>query len=502
MLQLTNAIWLWAGTAVIIPLLLHLWNIRQGKVLQVGSIQLMQQHARQASLNRRLTDIPLLLLRCLLILLVALLLAKPVWVARSSSTKKGWVLLAPDYGKQTYQHFKPAIDALLQQGFELRFLEEDFTPVDTSWFFGTDKMSPPEQTGNYWAPLPKLTAKAQHGMPVYIYSANQLRYFNGEKPVLPSNIHWFTFTPENETRRSIASAWRMPPASGQTGDSGTIRIAMAHSTPASLIYSYHTIPFTAGNHDSFTVRRFQDGAWRISLPGAALVKIDTTVCRIALYTGDYPQDARYIQAAITAIQSSLQPPVQLVTFSSMPPAQPYSWLMWLSAKPVPAALQAENVLTYHNGKTSTAASVLQTGQPMQPVTLRQYNLVTTPEDSLRVLWRNGWGQPVLYTTLNQPHYYRLATRFSPLWNTLTWSADFPALLTRLLLEGGTADATDAADIRSIDSAQLQPQTSIASGATHAPDNTTPLQPLCWLLTTIVLLCERLLAHKNKGGAYA
>lgn len=503
MLQLTQPIWLWAGTAVMIPLLLHLWNIRQGKVLQVGSIQLMQQHARQASLNRRLTDIPLLLLRCLLILLVALMLAKPVWIPRDAGGKKGWVLVAPDYSEQTYRHFKPAIDSLLQLGFELRYFNGGFAPIDTAGFTAPVTTDDDKQYGNYWAQLAQLETTVPPGTPVYIYSINELRHFSGNRPVMPPNVHWFTFTPVTKARQYIAKAWLQPATSREAGDPGTIRIALAHSTPATQTYTYHTIPRTLGEHDSFTVRSSQNGKWSVSLREGASAAIDTTVCRIALYTGDYPQDAKYVQAAITAIQSSLQQPIQLVTFNSNPPpAESYRWLIWLSAKPIPAALHADNILTYHSGKTSTANSVLQTGYPMQPVTLRQYNIVTTPEDSLHVFWRNGWGQPILYSTLNQPHYYQLTTRFSPSWNTLTWNTGFPALLARLLLEGGiVADAISPADIRTIDSAQLQPQTSSTLNLSHGENNSIPLQPLCWLLAMIVLLCERLLAHKNKGGAH-
>lgn len=503
MLQLTQPIWLWAGTAVVIPLLLHLWNVRQGKVLQVGSIQLVQQNARQASLNRRLTDILLLLLRCLLILLVALLLAQPVWKQKTTRGKAGWILIHQAYGQQTYLHFKIAIDSLLRQGYQLRNFDAGFAETDTARLFIHKGLYESEQHGNYWGLIPQLAAAAPQGTPVYIYSVNELRHFSGVRPVLPPQVQWYTFTPAGKPRQYIVHAWLLPgnnrPAENR-GDT-VIRIALARSTPAALTYTYHTVPCKAGTYDSFTVNR-HNGKWEVALEQGTRITADTGVCRIGLYTGDYPQDAKYIQAAITAMQNNLPQPIQITAFSSTPSPQHYQWLIWLSTKPVPALLQAEKILTYHNGPAHTAASVLQTNYPMQPVTLRQYNVVNTPDDSLYVLWRNGWGHPVLYSEYTRPHYYRLATRFSPAWNTLTWNAAFPALFAQLLLNGGVAaDAINPEDIRSIDSIQLQPQANTGIITSTANSSNTSLSATCWLVALLVLLCERLVAHKNKGGAH-
>jgi len=505
LLQVTQPIWLWAGTAVMIPLLLHLWNVRQGKVLKVGSIELLQQHARQASLSRRFTEIPLLLLRCLLLLLVALLLANPLWQQRGATHKKGWILLAHPYGEQTYLHFKPAIDSLLRQGFQLRYFDNGFAATDTGHFFINRGQYEGEQHGDYWPLLPQLAEAVPPGTPVYIYTVNELRHFTGARPVLPENVQWFTFTPAGKSRQYITQAWLLPGSNHPTarGEDTSIRVVLAHSAPAALTYTYHTIPCTEGVHDSFKVQR-HEGKWEVERGPYSRVIADTAVCRIALYTGDNPLDAKYIQAAIAAMQTTLPHPIQLTAFNSTAPEpQHYQWLLWLSAKPVPAALQAEKVLTYHNGPTHTAATVLQTNYPMQPVTLRQYNIVNTPEDSLHVLWRNGQGQPVLYSEYTRPHYYLLATRFSPAWNTLTWNTAFPALLAQLLLnDGAAADATSREDIRIADSIQLQPQPHTGATTTAAQRSATPLSQVCWLLILIVLLCERILAYKNKGGTYA
>ena len=66
MLQLLNPIWLFAIGGIVIPLIIHLWNIKKGKTLKVGSISLLGESSRQSAKSLKLIDLLLLFLRCLL----------------------------------------------------------------------------------------------------------------------------------------------------------------------------------------------------------------------------------------------------------------------------------------------------------------------------------------------------------------------------------------------------------------------------------------------------
>src|ERR1700709_2006379 len=109
---LLNPIWLYALAALSIPVAIHLWNVRPGKTLKVGSIALMNESAQKSSRSLKLHDILLLLVRCLLLALVALVSTMPLWQKQiNSSTIKGWVLLPREHLKEGYGKFKPAIDS-------------------------------------------------------------------------------------------------------------------------------------------------------------------------------------------------------------------------------------------------------------------------------------------------------------------------------------------------------------------------------------------------------
>src|SRR5258708_36934040 len=100
-----------------IPVLLHLWNDKQGKVLPIGSIAFLEKGSRRQARSRKLSEWWLLLLRCGLLLLLALLLSGPFWRKAAMRTKtKGWILGVGEDGPG--QAYKPLIDSLSKAGHE------------------------------------------------------------------------------------------------------------------------------------------------------------------------------------------------------------------------------------------------------------------------------------------------------------------------------------------------------------------------------------------------
>src|SRR5437868_2353594 len=93
MLQFSEPIWLFTAAAMSVPLLIHLWNLRKDKRLKIGSLLLITQSIQPTAKQVRLTEWLLLLLRCLLILLLAMLLSGPHWQNKPGNNQKGWVLV-------------------------------------------------------------------------------------------------------------------------------------------------------------------------------------------------------------------------------------------------------------------------------------------------------------------------------------------------------------------------------------------------------------------------
>ncbi len=470
MLQLLQPIWLYAIAGVIVPVLIHLWNIRPGKVLQVGSIALLKEEGKQQSRRLQLTDLLLLLLRCLMIILLALLLAKPVWRQRPAVKEKGWVLVEKDRAPETYQQFQPQIDSLLQAGYTLHYFAPGFEQVSRSSALEAAANDAADSTlFSYWALLSALQQQRKGNYPVFLFTTNYLHRFNGPRPVIDTSIHWFAYTPADSV-----STWQ---ADAYTTASGKIRVKQVTSRPRGTAYSFEEPSV------------------------AAAPPADTTSLRITIFADSYTQDARYLKAAITAIQQYTQRRMQ-VTMVSQQAALPAEtdWLYWLSTRPLPEQTNARFIWQYQSGKVVTAPSHIIAGA-FSPLPLYKRVL---PQDTATVtpLWRDGWGQPLLSRQQQgSTTIYNFAGRLDPAWNELPWSADFPARLLQLIFP---ARDTFVKDKRIIAAAQLQPdlhpQRSMAPITATAINRDLTL--ICWLGLMALFLAERILVwHHQKTGAH-
>ena len=88
---------------IIIPIAIHMWNVRQGKVVEVGTIRFMDPSQKKPASNLRISEWLLLLLRCLMIMLFAIVMAGPIWRKSAGTDEKGWLLIAPNELKEAYK---------------------------------------------------------------------------------------------------------------------------------------------------------------------------------------------------------------------------------------------------------------------------------------------------------------------------------------------------------------------------------------------------------------
>ncbi len=71
-------LFLWGAVAVGIPIAIHFWHQKQGKPLPWAAMQWLTEARQQQSRGLRLDNVLLLLIRCLVLVLLAILLAKPL----------------------------------------------------------------------------------------------------------------------------------------------------------------------------------------------------------------------------------------------------------------------------------------------------------------------------------------------------------------------------------------------------------------------------------------
>lgn len=452
MIQFLQPIWLWAITGIAVPLVIHLWNIKEGKTVKVGSIMFVQEAARSQAKSLKLSELLLLLLRCLLIICCALLLAQPVLNRTAAAKNAGWVLLPAAAKQEVYQHFKTAIDSLVKAGYELHLLEKDF-PATTPNAGDTSARA----DGNYWGLIAGLNSQLPAASPVEIFTDGQQRHFMGDRPATALSIRWHTWSPGDSTVTSLLAF--------ATPDDSTREVKM-HSTA--------------------------DGTWFTLVNGSAGGNADTNGIRIALYAGKNNADAGYLLAALEALKEFTSRKI-IITRLSDPilPAGNTDWLFWLSEQPTPEGHNG-NIFRYAGSKALPISAQVHTGEG---VGFRTFKLRENNNELIPV-WGDG-KSIVLGRNSKAPKQLEFNSRFLPQWTDLVWQGGFPKLIASLVLkQNGDFNMQllnridpQQVQVRKLTAGELLPSTTASTSSIP--------QTWLWLLAFALLAVERWLSFRSK-----
>ncbi len=509
MIQLLNPLWLLAIGAIIIPLAIHLWNIKKGKTLKIGSIQLLGESSRQNSRSLRLLDLLLLFLRCLMLVVLALLLAGPVLSQRTAEEKpKGWVLIDREHVKETYFNFKPKIDSLLKGNYELHYLAPGFEDIDIEDLRNDRIELKPDVTSglSYWSLVKALDKQLPPTTNTYIFTSNRLNRFAGQRPKLNSKIIWETYTPADSVYNQIAAAYLTA--------TDSLRLVLAHSQPTGNTYTYDN---TSVNNPNPAYQIFRENQLSVSFKNTGVLPIaidssaatiDTSVMRIALFTDKYPADLAYLKAGLEAVKTFSRRRISIDTYADRAKIPTgLSWLFWLSESPVPE--KAKYIFSYQTGKTLAVYNSIVTheGKFVNRKSLSLYQM-TVPSKTAQwneMLWQDESGNPIL--SLNGDENvskYKFYSHFDPEWNDLVWSAEFPEWLLNLLLQAEDKNSGLVrvlnADRRVIDFSQISPIFSQDGQETSAKAKIkeVSLEHFFWLLLISLFALERWASYKQKA----
>jgi len=522
---------------ILIPVIIHLWNNQQGKVLPVGSIAFLEKGSLRQSRTRRLSEWWLLLLRCLLLLLLALLLSEPFWQQVSEKGKtKGWVLgVKEDLSRPVYQTL---IDSLLKAGYQWHEWptappgqKANGAPLPGS--IANSAALPgsrDRQRLSYWDLFRAADHEAPAGIPFYIFTSGVRSGFTGERPVTSRMVQWYTYPPTTDAATHwIGQAW--------LSSSDSIRVLTGSSLPTGNSYSVEALPAKVGSYpgpDGTQTARgeFQvqhtNGHLSVVLDSQPAVVVDTATLRIRIYADNkYYSDSRYLFAGLQALKQFTRRNMQISIDGSL--SHP-DWIFWLSSAPLPAGLTAPNILHYMAGREIPVDSWMEgnTGVAVG----RRVEPDTAGRRGHQSIWNDGFGRPIL--SLEQAsgnRIYHFYSHFDPEWNGLVWNPRFPVLLEELMTGPALSDraasiagdraaasrdpASFAFDRRVLDPEQIQPElipdiTDHAAGeaagmsavgdlpaAQRMPSSSAiDLAPACWILLFLLFLAERILSYHS------
>lgn len=420
------------SAAIIAPVLIHLWNRKPGRILKVGSIQLLKTATVRHARSLRIADWLLLLLRCLFILLLAVLLAHPLWQRTLTREQRGWIILEDG----AYPHFKSEIDSLVESGCQLRRFDAAFSHINVKHLPTGDTI-----TASYWQLLRSLETQLPADFPLYVYSGNQQRRFYGPRPELHLDIHWKVYTAFDSTHNWNAYTYTL------TG--GDNMVITGHSSAHYTYYTKQTESAT-GNEP----------------------------LRVCVYTDQYKQDAAALMYALQTVQQYTG--IKMTITTTRPANEKYDWVYWLTDSEIPDTPNGK-VLKYASGKA------LQTNATLGTVKIFKYIPAVTSDS---VVLFDSYHHPLI--TYND-NVYTLYTRINREWCTLPDDGVFPVTLLKKLLP---VPAAGQHDLRAVDAAQLLAPVHSAPHNTMPANETTDLRQLCWIMIFLVFALERYLALRT------
>ena len=463
MLQLLSSYWLWALTGLLVPVLIHLWNKKQPKVIKVGSIRWLQAAASQQARRLQLNDWPLLLLRCLLLASLVLFICGPVWqrLVRSKSQKYVWVapsLLQP----QTLPLVQTTIDSLIKNNYQFRAFASDFQPVFAeSWTnlkAGKEEMHKPEGNINYWTLAKAIHQQFPQAQEHLLITDNQFTHFAGPRPILPASSRWLTIPVNQNDSLFVQEVFQNSPDSltvivGKAETAGTRFSRFSFSTPA------HGQALTPTGLPQIAFSQEEDQKFISFQNNSERVPVREPKKNITLfYDKSRRQDVGYLRAALAAVSDYTGRPLHLSQVTSFRQVNANTnWLFWLSDQPLPAPIQAEikkGLILFKDAATTNKtalANSITTGQLPENIVLTKQVRMEEKEGSS--VWQNNFGEPVLqFKAVGQGGIYTFGSRFNAQWNNLPESSFFPELLSYIIFPA----AKIRHDYRELDNDQAQP----------------------------------------------
>ena len=496
MFTLLQPYWLWASAAITLPIFIHLWNVKQGKIRQVGSISFILQSDRQQAKSLRLKDLILLLIRCLLIILLALLLAKPQYTKPLSvQSEKGWMLIEKAHVKVAYDEYKPLIDSLNNVGFQFHYFENGFKKEAFTTALQQVDSTQQNSPANYWQLLAQLNQEVPAQLPVYLFTSNELTHFKGSRPIVNLNLQWQTINSNDTSSKYVVNAYenvarKFAVRIANSTDVGTSIESQQwdpNALPSSFMYNHDS------NYLSYLASTLQ-----------TKITVDTLTLNVCIYAGKFANDAAYIKAALDAIKTFGDYKISYKFIKNLNEiSNRLDWFFWLSDEAIPQTISAKNIFRYARGKEVSTASwlVFNDHSIKQDEGIHLSKIIQPGNQPLQQkIWTDGYGNPILTVTQIKETLYTFYSRFNPEWNGLVWNPYFPEMLLSFLYPHNT-NTIYPNDKRVVESSQFLPK-KIVSGNDNKQKlmQVVPLDKWFWLFAFFLFSLERLLSFKRKKEA--
>jgi len=178
-MQFANPAYLFGLLGLLVPIAIHLWSKKEGRVIKFGSVKLLQDSDSKQTSKIKINELWLLFLRLLMILLVVLILAEPFF---KTTTKERPVLVLIEPVLKDHERVLAAIDTLQEDRYAVGWLNAGFPDLDESY--------EQEKVDSYWHLIKDLNHIAAKN--VVIISTSNYNAVRGRRPKVNKSVSWIT----------------------------------------------------------------------------------------------------------------------------------------------------------------------------------------------------------------------------------------------------------------------------------------------------------------------
>ena len=503
MLQLLSPLALLALAALAVPTILHLWR-PPAKTVRIGTLKFFTGPAVRRLNKLRWRERLLLAVRLLLLTLLALLLAQPIWRKELPTKPQKWALF--EKGIQLSSGEQKRWSELKASGFEAREFATGFARA------GAGAKARNGGSVDVWSLLRELDAKLPAGSAVAIFGSGQMESLRGARPQMQHlEVDWVQSTVAPEQERTWIASLRLP--NGTAGSPRELSVVIGRSKTGITEYVRASVPAVAGQailppelkalsleiDERFSARLLRDNkpAQPEDWAEAAQPRVWSVVL---LHDATRLDDARYVEAALRAVAEMAG---DTLTFGR--DLAGADWVFWLNDQPpseeVLQAVRDRGASLLSDATHSETAVATRSWFGDHRIELLRRTAPTG--DSGAAVWLDGFGVPVL-TASNEGHgrHWRFFSRFHPDWNALPRSSALPAAL-RSILAANAVPARANHDLRRADATQLGPGKTTGAGepsirlARELEDLN--LHHAIWWLCAGLFVLERVLSHRRSAA---
>ncbi len=488
-MQFLNPIWLFATGAILVPIIIHLWNLNEGKTLKIGSIILLGEQQNRNANRLKISDLLLLILRCLLIIIISFLLAEPVFTKFAPTDKqKNWFLIPKGLLAPVYAKYKFKIDSLINKGYEFHYFENDFPKEDFIKILADTIKEKIPLSGDYRQKLEQLNLVIQPSQKIALFTDDLSTNFYGKNPIINFKLNWFTINIKSYRKWLVKAAF--------TNDD-EILLTEGFSNTNKVSYTQREINPSSKNNSGYTIN-IDNGITKLGYTNSKqFIIVDSKTLNVYIYSGKNKADESYVLAALKAIKKFKNLKISIKNYNKNTTFKSKDWLFWLSEESVYQNLKSKpiHILAYDNGKLVNQKTILKDQVNNLSTILNKYFI--TEREHQQNIWENGRGNPVLsYDKINNSaDVYTFYSRFNPQFTSLVWDADFPEWLFSLLYK---QDFNYAAkfNLTKIESGEITPIFKNIRSNNQTNYAEINISNWFWILALFLFATERFLSFKK------